>query len=93
MTYKLEFHKKALKEWKSLSQSVRERFKKKLAERQVNPRAQADRMRGNTDRYKIKLMRPALRLVYEVDDERGFIKVVVIGERANNVVYIEAARR
>ena len=41
---------------------------KKLAERLENPRVQKDRLSQSKDRYKIKLKRPGIRLVYEVRD-------------------------
>jgi mRNA interferase RelE/StbE len=37
MTYKLEFKKSALKEWKKLGHIIKEQFKKKLRERLENP--------------------------------------------------------
>ncbi|EOE3097005.1 type II toxin-antitoxin system RelE/ParE family toxin, partial [Klebsiella pneumoniae] len=41
MTYKLAFNESALKEWKKLGHTIREQFKKKLAERLLNPRVPA----------------------------------------------------
>jgi mRNA interferase RelE/StbE len=38
MTYSLEFDSRALKEWKKLGDTVRQQFKKKLAEVLLNPR-------------------------------------------------------
>ena len=38
MTYKLRFHKLALAEWRKLDSTVREPFKKKLAQRLEYPR-------------------------------------------------------
>ncbi|MBE0508286.1 MAG: type II toxin-antitoxin system mRNA interferase toxin, RelE/StbE family, partial [Marinospirillum sp.] len=37
MTYKLEFKKSALKEWKKLAVPLQQQFKKKLLERLENP--------------------------------------------------------
>ncbi|WP_422108806.1 type II toxin-antitoxin system RelE family toxin, partial [Xenorhabdus bovienii] len=43
MIYKLEFEKRALKEWKNLGYTIREQLKKKLAERLKNPHVPASR--------------------------------------------------
>jgi mRNA interferase RelE/StbE len=37
MSYELNFHPDALKEWRKLDNPIREQFKKKLAERLENP--------------------------------------------------------
>ena len=55
MSYELAFHPDALTEWGKLDPSVRAQFKKKLAERLVNPRIPAAQLSGRKDRYKIKL--------------------------------------
>lgn len=55
MTYELAFDRRALKEWQKLGHTIREQFKKKLAERLENPRVPAARLHGHADRYKIKL--------------------------------------
>ncbi|MFN2910805.1 type II toxin-antitoxin system RelE family toxin, partial [Escherichia coli] len=41
MTYKLAFNESALKEWIKLGHTIRDQFKKKLAERLLNPRVPA----------------------------------------------------
>ena len=46
MTYKLEFKKSALKEWKKLGATLQQQFKKKLAERLENPHVPASRLSG-----------------------------------------------
>lgn len=53
MSYSLEFKESALKEWKKLDGTIREQFKKKLAERLIRPRVAAARLSGLTDCYKI----------------------------------------
>lgn len=93
MTYKLSFHKKALKEFADLDPHVRERIKRKLAERLEAPRVPADRLSGQSDRYKIKLKSPGLRLVYEVDDDQIIVFVVAIDKRERSTVYEKAAMR
>jgi len=64
MSYELGFHPDALKEWRRLDSTVREQFKKKLAERLVNPRVPSAQLSGRQNRYKIKLRTVGYRLVY-----------------------------
>ena len=54
MSYSLEFRESAPKEWRKLDGSIREQFKKKLAERLERPRVEAARLGGMPDCYKIK---------------------------------------
>ena len=56
MTFELEFDPRAWKEWKKLGDTVRQQFKKKLAEVLERPRVEANRLHGLPDCYKIKLM-------------------------------------
>lgn len=93
MSFELEFHEKALREWHSLDEAVRQRLKKKLAQRLETPHVPSARLSGAVNRYKIKLMRPAIRLVYEVVDARLVVKVIAIGERARSQAYVRAKRR
>ncbi len=46
MSYFLDFHPKALKEWKNLNQSLKIQFHKKLKERLENPRVSKDKLSG-----------------------------------------------
>lgn len=93
MTYELNFHPDALDEWRKLDPSVREQFKKKLAERLEHPRVPASHLAGHPDRYKIKLRNAGFRLVYEVHDKKLVVLVVAIGKRERNAVYKSASRR
>lgn len=93
MTYSLEFHEKALKEWRALDAAVRERLKRKLAERLETPRVEADRLSGERDRYKIKLMSPGIRLVYQVADEVLIVCVLAVDKRERSGAYEKAAGR
>lgn len=92
MSYELGFREEALKEWKRLDGSIREQFKRKLAERLVQPRIPSAKLSGHKDRYKIKLRSAGYRLVYEVEDTQLVVVVVAVGRRDRNAVY-EAARR
>jgi mRNA interferase RelE/StbE len=93
MTYELEFVIPAHKEWKKLDSTLRQQFKKKLAERLSNPRVESARLSGQTDRYKIKFRSSGYRLVYEVNDKTVTVVVVAIGKRERNQVYKAASKR
>lgn len=93
MNYELSFHPDALDEWRHLDNSVRDLFKKKLAERMQNPRVPASKLFGKKDRFKIKLRSVGYRLVYEVRDAEVLIVVVAVGKRERNAVYKVAAKR
>ncbi len=93
MSFKLQFHVAALDEWRRLDDSVREQFKKKLAERLLMPRVHAAALHGMPDCYKIKLQRRGLRLVYRVDDTVVTVMVLAVGKRERNAVYQAAQQR
>jgi mRNA interferase RelE/StbE len=93
LTYRLRFHELALKEWQRLDSSVRESFKKKLAERLQNPRVPASALNGMADCYKIKLVSLGYRLVYRVDDGDIFVTVIAAGKRERSKVYRAARTR
>jgi mRNA interferase RelE/StbE len=93
MTYSLEFKVSALKEWRALGATVREQFRKKLAERLSRPRVAAAQLRGMPDCYKIKLQSADYRLVYQVVDTTLVIVVVAVGKRERAEAYRNAARR
>lgn len=93
MTYELEFLPAALKEWRKLGHTVREQFKRKLAERLEEPRVPADALHGLADHYKIKLRSAGYRLVYRVEGERVVIAVVAVGKRERGEVYSAAQDR
>ena len=87
MSYELEFKESALKEWRKLDTSIRELFKKRLAERLITPRVESSRLTGLPDCYKIKLRDAGDRLVYQVNDNQLVVVVVAVGKRENNLVY------
>lgn len=93
MTYELEFSEKAWKEWGKLAVGLREQFKKKLGERLLNPHVPADRLKGLSNAYKIKLRSAGYRMVYRVKDEILVVTVIAIGKRERGEVYKEAATR
>ena len=83
----------ALKEWRKLDNSIREQFKKKLAERVESPRLDSAKLSGMPDCYKIKLKSLGYRLVYQVEDARLVVIVIAVGKREGSVVYRSAAER
>lgn len=93
MIYELAFDPRALREWHKLGATVREQFKKKLAEVVVQPRVEANRLRDLPDCYKIKLRRSGYRLIYQVQDGKVSILVVAIGKRDKSEAYKDAGRR
>ena len=93
MSFSLFFHEKALREWHALDAALRQRLKAKLQERLEIPRVEADRLSGSRNRYKIKLMRPGVRVVYEVHDDRLVVCVIAVGPREGSKVYKAAASR
>jgi mRNA interferase RelE/StbE len=93
VSYELEFHPEALKEWLKLDKTVRDQFKKKLRERLLNPHVPASKLTGQHDRYKIKLRTIGYRLVYQVFDSKLVIVVVAVGKRERNAVYKTAVKR
>jgi len=93
MTYSLEFKESALKEWRKLDSTIREQFKKKLAERIENPRIESTKLFGMPDCYTIKLKSAGYRLVYQVEDLRLVVTVIAVGKREGSVVYHSALDR
>lgn len=93
MIYNLNFHPLAFKEWQALDSSIREQFKKKLAERLQNPHQASSKLSAQKNRYKIKLKAVGYRLVYEVIDCQLVIVVISVGKRERSVVYKKAMQR
>ena len=93
MTYSLEFDARALKEWQKLGSTVREQFRKKLAEVLDNPRVEANRLHSLPDCYKIKLRSSDYRLVYQVIDQEVVVFVVAVDRRERQQAYRKAAER
>ena len=93
MPYELAFKPSALKEWGKLGASVREQFKKKLAERLEHPHVPSAALSGAANNYKIKLRQVGYRLVYVVEDQTITVTVVAVGKRDRNAVYDAALSR
>lgn len=93
MIYILEFDQRALKEWHKLGDTVRQQFKKKLAEILESPRIEANRLRELPDCYKIKLRSAGYRLIYQVIDREIVVFVVAIDKREHEAAYRKASER
>jgi mRNA interferase RelE/StbE len=93
MSYELRFRVEAKKEWDALGATVRNQFKKKLAERLEHPHVPAAKLHGSSNRYKIKLRSAGYRLVYEVRDVEVIVSVIAVGKRERGGVYRNAAKR
>lgn len=93
MTYNLQFHPDALKEWSKLDPSVKNQFKKKLAERLAQPRVASAQISGGQDLYKIKLAATGYRMVYKVFDDVVVVLVLAVGKREGNLAYKKALAR
>ncbi|EJZ9093495.1 type II toxin-antitoxin system RelE/ParE family toxin [Vibrio parahaemolyticus] len=93
MIYKLTFKVEAQKEWKKLDATVKNQFKKRLAERLSNPHVKTAKLSGMPNCYKIKLRSAGYRLVYEVRDAEIVVSVVAVGKRERNEVYKTAIKR
>lgn len=93
MSFELAFHPEALREWHKLAAGIRETFKKKLAERLIQPRIPASKLRGSSHRYKMQLRAAGFRLVYEVRDQQLLVLVMAIGKRDRQALYRQADRR
>jgi mRNA interferase RelE/StbE len=93
MTYSLEFDQRALKEWHKLGDTIRQQFKKKLAEILESPRIEANRLRELPDCYKIKLQSAGYRLIYQVIDQEIVVLIVAIDKRENEAAYRKASDR
>jgi mRNA interferase RelE/StbE len=87
MTYELKFLHAALKEWQKIAPPIREQFKKKLAERLINPHVPSAKLSGYDSVYKIKLRAAGYRLAYEVMDDELVVLVLAVGKRDKDAIY------
>ena len=93
-SYELEFDVDALREWRKLDGSVKVQFKKQLAKRLLEPHVPSARLHGDLQNtYKIKLRDVGYRLVYEVIEQRLVVKVIAVGRRDHDEVYLQASKR
>jgi len=94
LSYELEFHPVALKEWQGLDNSVRLMLKKKLETRLKNPHVDSARLHGDLQHcYKIKNDKTGHRLVYQVIEDRIIVFVLSIDKREDLKAYRLAEQR
>lgn len=93
MTYKLRFLPVALKEWNKPGVPIRTQFKKKLAERLLDPRVPADKLSGYNSVYKIKLRSAGYRLAYEVVDDELIVYVLAVGKWEKGKIHSSVRKR
>ena len=93
MPYRLEFHRKALSQWRKLDQGIRDRMKRKLTKRLSNPALQSARLTGDlSDCYKIRDNKSGFRLIYQLIEREKVLYVLAIGPRSRLEAYNSAAR-
>lgn len=90
-TYKLEFGKRAQKQWDKLDHDIKQQFKKKLAQILENPHILSARLHGFQNSYRIKLRKAGYRLGYKVVEDRLIVLVVAVGRRDKDEVYEDFA--
>lgn len=91
MPYSIEFEPSAFSDWKKLQPAARERFKKMLEKRLVNPRFPSGLLTGyDGNVYRLKLLSEGLRLVYVVVEPDEVIYIVAVGKRENLAAYRKA---
>lgn len=82
MSFELAIHPLAESECARLDESVKRRFKQKLAkERLRTPRVAKDALHGLADCYKIKITAPQFRLAYLVDDKAKRVTILAVSSR------------
>ena len=79
--WQLAIHPAAEKEWARFDNSVKLRFKAKLAERVENPRVANTALSGAPDIFKIKIATSQFRLACHVDDARRRLTILAVTSR------------
>ena len=93
MSYELAIHPLAEAEWARLDESVKRRFKQKLAkERLQTPRIAKDALLGLPDCYKIKITTPQFRLAYHVDDKANRLTILAVSSRDDVYALLQLRR-
>ena len=91
MPYQLAIHPAAETEWARLDNSVKARFKTKLAERLQTPHVATAVLSGSPNLYKIKITTPQFRMAYHVDDASKRLTILAVTSRDD--VYDALAER
>jgi mRNA interferase RelE/StbE len=58
-----------------------------------HPQSLRSKLRGSTNRYKIKLRAAGLRLIDEVRDQQVLVLVLAVGKRDRNAAYLYPDQR
>jgi mRNA interferase RelE/StbE len=94
VSWNLEFHNKALREWRRLDPSIRVLFLARLEHRLFEPVVEKDRLRGELSNcFKLRLLASGYRLVYEVIESEHLIFVRSVGHRSDKQTYGQAENR
>jgi mRNA interferase RelE/StbE len=81
MPFELAFQTEALREWRKLTPGIREQFKNKPIQWLTEPRVPASKLRGSSNRTKIRLRAAGYPLVAGVRDHELLVLVVAVGKR------------
>ena len=93
MTCELAIHPLAEAERKRVDESVKRRFKQKLAKQRLqNPRVARDALHGVPDCYKTKITTPQFRLAYHVDDKSRLLTILAVSSRDDVYELLQARR-
>ena len=93
MTCELAIHPLAEAERKRVDESVKRRFKQKLAKQRLqNPRVARDALHGVPDCYKIKITTPQFRLAYHADDKSRLLTILAVSSRDDVYELLQARR-
>ena len=93
MTCELAIHPLAEAEWKRVDESVKRRFKQKLAKQRLqNPRVAKDAPHGVPDCCKIEITTPQFRLAYHVDDKSRLLTILAVSSRDDVYELLQAQR-
>lgn len=93
MSYELAIHPDAEREWGTLDEAVKRRFRQKLQkERLINPRVAKDALHGLQDIYKIKITTPQFRLAYHVNDAKRCITILAVSTRDDVYALLHSKR-
>ena len=99
MNWKLSFYPEAADDFARLDGSQKKQVQKSLLKIQSNPLPDyqggyGKPLTGNLSGFlKVKLKKLGIRFVYELVQREDTIEIVIIGLRADSIVYEEAARR
>lgn len=80
MTYRIEFARKAARQFQNLPAAVQKRLKPKIDALAHNPRPRGvKKLEGETDVYRIRV--GGYRIIYQVQDKALIVLVVKLGDR------------